>query len=235
MEIRTHTDPRLGSVNRNLRSGIEDADRTSVAYMYAALTESADRIQVNWGATQRGIAQQLYPGVIYAPAFINYDACLSDTQATFDSLLDDWFYRYNTWARARGVPQLDIEFPRTGPLPNGPWNALELQHAIDITRDYEALYHAATQARHHPYRWLYGHRYYRRMLEMKFFISTYFKTPELQLAAQLQLSGLYCTENLPELLLVINRRTSLLQEWLQDNRGHENSSEYSQEYTLRSF
>ena len=69
------------------------------------------------------------------------------------------------------------------------------------------------------------------MLEMKFFISTYFKTPELQIAARQQLSGLYCSENLFELLLVIHRRTSLINEWLQDNRGHEHSSEYSQEYT----
>ena len=55
--------------------------------------------------------------------------------------------------------------------------------------------------------------------------------PELQIAARLQLSGLYSSDNLSELLLVINRHTSLINEWLQDNRGHEHSSEYSQEYT----
>ena len=46
---------------------------------------------------------------------------------------------------------------------------------------------------------LYAHSYYRRMLEMRYFISTYFTDCDLCLAAREQVSGLYNGENLTEL------------------------------------
>ena len=101
-----------------------------------------------------------------------------------------------------------------------------------MLRGYETLYHHFIYGMTAPpavLNELYAHRYYRRMLEMRYFISTYFTDCDLCLAAREQVSGLYNGENLTELHYTIDRRISLLREWLQDHRGHEDSQEFALE------
>ena len=169
----------------------------------------------------------MFPAVPYAFNHTVYDCCLEDTEATFATHLDNWFLRYNQWALTHKQEPISLEaYHGYGTKPKGPWEILELQVAVDMLRDYETLYHrciygmrASPAVRDE----LYSHRYYRRMLEMRYFISTHFTDCDLCLATREQVSGLYNGENLTELHYTIDRRISLLREWLQDHRGHEDS------------
>ena len=97
---------------------------------------------------------------------------------------------------------------------------------------YETSYHRVVyRTSHHDqkHRELYELRYYRRMLELRYFVSTYFTDFALVLAAREQTSGLYNKDNLNELHFILNARTTRINEWLEDNQGHEDTQEFKLE------
>ena len=139
--------------------------------------------------------------------------------------------RYNQWATIHKQEPIHLDaYHDYGIKPKGSWEVLELQVAVDMLRDYEILYYRfIMKAPPAVLNELYAHRYYRRMLEMRYFISTYFTDCDLCLAAREQVSGLYNGENLNELHYTIDRRILLLREWLRDHRGYEDSQEFALE------
>lgn len=64
------------------------------------------------------------------------------------------------------------------------------------------------------------------MLKLRFFISTYFTEATLLLTARAMVHGIYNEENDVGLHFIINRRTTLLNEWLEDNRGHQDVQQF---------
>ena len=70
-----------------------------------------------------------------------------------------------------------------------------------MLRDYEMLYyrvlHYTDVDTSYDNRQLHMHRYYRRMLEMRYFISVYFTGQTLRMVAHEQVHGLYTEENGP--------------------------------------
>ena len=63
------------------------------------------------------------------------------------------------------------------------------------------------------------------MLELRYFVSTYFTDFALVLAARELTSGLYNKDNLNELHFILNARTTRINEWLENNPGHEDTQE----------
>ena len=128
------------------------------------------------------------------------------------------------------MPPINHAFPRAGPAATGPWNVLALQFAVDMCRGYEAIYHRYVESYDdNSYGALNTTRYYRRFLELKFLISTYFTDPALQLVARRQVNGLYQLDNHDELLLVLHSRLERIRSWLRTYRGHPYHQEYSVE------
>ena len=84
-----------------------------------------------------------------------------------------------------------------------------------MLRDYETSYHRVVyRTSHHNQkrRGLDKPPYYRRMLELRYFVSTYFTDCALGLAALEQVSGLYYEDNINEFHLILNARITRINE-----------------------
>ena len=217
-DVEVRTPAEQAAVEYNLRPASSDPNpvsATSIVHQISKLLtpiSSYEEREARFenGRTLRPREQFLYPAVPYAPDLIVYDCCLDDTCATFDTLLENWFLRYNEWAATYKLEPIHLtDYYAHGIKPVGSWNTIELQLALDMLRDYETSYHRVIYRTSHydqKRRELYKLRYYRRTLELRYFVSTYFTDFALSLAAREQISGLYNTDNLNELHFILNAR-----------------------------